>query len=49
MVCDWCGASIAQGHGGWSGVKNWYEKNKGRMQLHEETRAWVESFLEQKP
>jgi hypothetical protein len=49
MVCDWCGASIAQGKGGWSGVQVWYEKNKGRMQLHEETRTWVESFLEQKP
>jgi hypothetical protein len=45
MVCDWCGASIAQGHGGWSGVVKWYEANKNKMRLHPETRSWVEQFL----
>ena len=45
MVCDWCGASRAQGYGGWEAVQEWYQANKGKMQLHPETRAWVESFL----
>ena len=48
MVCDWCGASRAQGHGGWSGVEEWYAKNGGRMMLGEGTRDWVEHFLSRK-
>jgi hypothetical protein len=45
MTCDWCGASKAQGHGGWSGVKTWYEKNKHKMRFAPETKDWIESCL----
>ncbi len=45
MVCDWLGASKAQGHGGIEGVRAWYAENGGKMQLHDETRLWVEDFL----
>ena len=45
MVCDWCGASKAQGHGGWIDVAFWYEKNKDKMQLHPDTRNWIVNFL----
>lgn len=45
MLCDWCGASKAQGHGGWLGVAKWYEKNKSKMQLHHRTRQQVELTL----
>ena len=45
MVCDWIGASRAQGHGGVTGVRQWYAKHKDKMQLHDETRLWVEEFL----
>jgi hypothetical protein len=41
MLCDWWGASMAQGYKGKS--KSWYETNKGKMQLHPDTRAWVET------
>lgn len=42
MVCDWCGASRAQDHGGWlgkSGVLEWYRLHKDKMQFHPETRV----------
>ena len=42
MICDWCGASKAQGNGGWKGVRQWYKKNKGKMRLHPDTVYWVE-------
>lgn len=45
MVCDWCGASLAQGKGGWSATKSWYAQNRDKMNLHPETRQWVEEFL----
>jgi hypothetical protein len=45
MLCDWCGASKAQNRGGWKGVKIWYEKNKNKIVLHNETRKYVERFL----
>lgn len=45
MVCDWIGASKAQGHGGIVGVRQWYAKHKDKMQLHEDTRQWVVAFL----
>lgn len=45
MVCDWCGASLAQGKGGWSATKSWYAQNRDKMTLHPETRQWVEEFL----
>jgi len=45
MVCDWCGASMAQGHGGWRGVVTWYEQHAAKMRLGPTTRLWVETFL----
>jgi hypothetical protein len=45
MVCDWCGASKAQGRGGWESVLKWYEKNKHKIILAQETAEWVEDFL----
>ena len=43
MVCDWKGAGAAQGKKG--DTKNWYEKNKDKMVLHEHTREIVERLL----
>jgi len=40
MLCDWWGASMAQGYGG--KCKTWYVANKEKMQLHPETRKWIE-------
>lgn len=40
MLCDWIGAGRAQGYGNNTHV--WYAKNQGRMQLHPDTRAWIE-------
>jgi len=45
MVCDWWGASKAQGNGEWDGVQLWYAINGHKMQLHRKTREWVEDFL----
>lgn len=47
MLCDWAGASRAQGHGGRVGVLDWYKQNAHKMQLHRETRGWVEGQLKQ--
>lgn len=43
MVADWMGAGRAQGHG--DDVAPWYERNKGIMVLHPETRALVEYLI----
>lgn len=43
LLADWQGASMAQGYG-WD-VRPWYEKNKGEMQLHPETRQWLEEQI----
>lgn len=43
MLADWRGAGKAQGHG--DNTREWYQKNKGKMQLHPETRRWIESQL----
>jgi len=48
MVCDWWGAGRAQGRGGWEHTWQWYEDNKEKIQLHPETREWVEWFLKGK-
>lgn len=45
MLCDWCGASKAQGHGGWVGVKEWYVTNNKKMTLHPDTRKFIEDYL----
>ena len=43
MICDWIGASRAQGYG--RDVLPCYEKNKGKMRLHAETRRLVEGLV----
>ena len=42
MVADWRGAGLAQGY-----PNTWerYAKNKDKMQLHPDTRAWIEKEL----
>lgn len=48
MICDWKGAARAQKVGTEVNnylVKEWYKKNKGKMQLDEVTRIWLEEFL----
>lgn len=48
MVCDWRGASRAQGTPKESvdvAVLNWYEENKYRMVLHSDTKLHIEEFL----
>jgi hypothetical protein len=45
MVCDWIGASMAQGHGGIEGVRWWFVQNNGKMQLGPKTRLWIEDYL----
>jgi len=43
MLADWRGAGKAQGYG--DNTKTWYEKNKGKMQLHPETKKWIEKNI----
>lgn len=45
MMADWCGASRAQGHGGWDGVREWYVKNKHKMRFHPVTSSEIERCL----
>lgn len=45
MVCDWCGASRAQGFNGKSDTIEWYKTYKGKMSLHPQTREMVEIIL----
>lgn len=40
MMCDWQGASMAQGHG--KNTKEWYFKNKNKMILSKITRVRIE-------
>ncbi len=42
MLADWRGAGRAQGK---PDTKAWYFANKDKMQLHPETRAWIERQL----
>lgn len=42
MIADWRGAGMAQGK---PNTWEWYEVNKGKMQLHPDTRGWVEYEL----
>ncbi len=42
MLCDWIGAGMVQKT---KGVKFWYEKNKNKLQMHQNTRFFVESFI----
>ena len=43
MLCDWWGASTALGYEGMN--LDWYNKNKEKMQLHPNTRAYVEKAI----
>ena len=43
MVCDWIGAGKAIN--GKNDVVSWYEKNKDKMILHENTRKFVEFLI----
>jgi len=42
MLADWRGAGRAQGT---PNTLNWYRANVNKMQLHSETRAWLENEL----
>lgn len=43
MLCDWRGAGKAQGYG--DNTRDWYKKNKNKMQLHPNTRKWIEGKI----
>lgn len=43
MFCDWKGAGRAQGHG--DDIREWYKVNGSKMQLHENTRRWIDDML----
>lgn len=43
MLADWQGAGRAQGHG--DNTLGWYAKNRDKMLLHPETRAWIEQQI----
>lgn len=54
MLCDWVGAGKAQGHlsppqDPMLVTRNWYKTNGHKMQLHPNTRAWIEKRLEVHP
>lgn len=42
MLCDWYGAGRAQGT---PDTRKWYKQNGYKMQLHENTRKWIEERL----
>lgn len=46
MLADWFGAGRAYNKD-WTPLepRKWYEKNKDKMQLHDDTRGWVEAEL----
>jgi hypothetical protein len=46
MICDWLGAGRALGT---PSVNAWYKANGKKMQLHPDTRAWVEEQLKRLP
>ena len=39
MLADWIGAGKAQGT---LGVEDWYYRNRSKMQLHIDTKQWIE-------
>ena len=43
MFCDWKGAGRAQGHG--DDIREWYKVNGSKMQLHENTRRWIDDMV----
>jgi len=44
MVCDWLGAGKVQKT---KGVNHWYDKHKHKLQLHPNTRAFVENLIKE--
>lgn len=44
MMCDWWGASMSTGHEGKNA--DWYAVNKDKMQLHPETRKFIENNIQ---
>lgn len=53
MICDWIGAGKAQGfksskHDKYFETRNWYNTNKDKMQLHDETRLVIEEKIKHK-
>jgi hypothetical protein len=53
MICDWIGAGKAQGskspkHDKYFETRNWYNTNKDKMQLHDETRFVIEEKIKHK-
>jgi hypothetical protein len=44
MLCDWRGAGRAQGT---PDTVKWYEANKHKLQLHPDTREWVEKKIDE--
>lgn len=46
MLCDWLGANKAQGHAGtMESLLEWWKENESKIQLHEETRLWIEAMF----
>ena len=49
MICDWIGAGRAQGYYDnkhpMKEVRNWYQKNRGRILLASETRLFIDTIL----
>lgn len=43
MLADWTGAGRAQGSK--AGPRDWYVENGSKLQLHPDTRKWIESNL----
>jgi hypothetical protein len=43
MLCDWRGAGRAQGNR--TAPVVWYQHDKDKMQLHKDTRRWVENHI----
>jgi len=51
MIADWIGAGKAQGFispvdDKFKEVRKWYISNRDKMNLHPETRTWIEDFIE---
>jgi putative NADPH-quinone reductase len=47
MICDWIGAGKAYNNGSYTinDMNEWYESNKDRIVLHEDTRELIEFIL----
>jgi hypothetical protein len=45
MYCDWIGAGRAQGVSDWYCPERWYEANKAKMKLHEDTVRMLQEWF----